>query len=685
MRYLVTAALIYANGDPHLGHLRSTYLPPDIYTRYRRRRGDKIVFITGTDDHGTPTSMQAEREKVSPKDIVNKYWKRDKETFERFGLTFDHFSQTSTSLHAETTQWFFSQLLKSKKIYEKEILLPYCKTCDRYLADRYLRGTCPYCGYEDARGDECQNCGRALAEGELENPRCYQCKNSAEKKKTTHWFIKLSEAQTWLKDIIKNEKLKLPGIGKAFLLGQYLNKTLRDIAITRDLDWGIPLPDPISKTKKLDKVLYVWFDAPIGYIDGTKEWAKKQKKPDLWKSFWLEKDTVKIHFIGKGILFHHALFWPTLLEGAGYPIPNVVPAYGHITLRGSAMSKEAGLVVDLRDYLKKYPPDSLRYFSTTVAPLKDDTDFTWEEFTRRHNNELTDTLGNFVHRVLTFLEANFSSSIPPIPNKFSKGSKHLLERISKIRQAVESSIETFEIREGLLRIMDLARDGNRYFSETEPWKTIKNDKQQAAEALYVSVQLVFALAQLIEPYLPFTAEKIWNGLGFSNPQQIHKKPWSDIGTFLPPDHKIKKPKPLFTKIELETQEEEKPHDKKEVKVAKPKKDGKKMSSEEITYEQFSALDLRLAKVLAAERVEGTERLLKIQIDIGDEPRQIVAGLGDQYSPDDLVGETIAVIVNLQSRKIRGIESRGMLLAAALGKKASLLKPDKEFPPGSKIM
>jgi methionyl-tRNA synthetase len=374
-----------------------------------------------------------------------------------------------------------------------------------------------------------------------------------------------------------------------------------------------------------------------------------------------------------------------LLEGAGYPIPDVVPAYVHITLRGSAMSKEAGLVVDLRDYLKKFEPDSLRYFATAVAPLKDDTDFTWEEFARRHNNELTDTLGNFIHRVLTFIEVNFSSSVPPTPKKFSKNSKHLLERITQIRQSVEKSIETFEIREGLLRIMELARDGNRYFSETEPWISIKQDKQNAAEALYVSVQLVFTLAQLIEPYLPFTAEKIWSSLGFSKSEQIHKKSWADIGTFLPPGHKIRKPKPLFTKIEIKTSVEEKTPDKKDGKVSKPQKEWKKMTSEEITYEQFSALDLRLAKVITAERVEGTERLLKIQIDIGNEPRQIVAGLGDQYSPEDLIGETIAVIVNLQPRKIRGIESRGMLLAAALGKKASLLKPDKDFPPGSKIM
>ncbi len=684
MRYLVTAALIYANGDAHLGHLRSTYLPPDIYTRYRRRVGDEVVFITGTDDHGTPISMQAERENTSPKQIANKYWKRNKILFQKFGISFDHFSQTSTALHTETTQWFFEQLIKKGKIYDKEIQLPYCPSCNRYLADRYLRGTCPYCGYADARGDECQNCGRALSEGELENPRCYRCKTPAKTKTTSHWFIKLGDAQPWLRGIIEKEQLQLPGIGKAFLLGQYLKKTLRDIAITRDLDWGIPLPNIIPSEKKQNKVLYVWFDAPIGYIDGTKEWAQQQKKPDMWKSFWLQEDTVRIHFIGKGILYHHALFWPTLLNGAGYPIPTVVPAYGHITLSGFAMSKEAGLVVDLRDYLEKFPPDSLRYFATTIAPLKDDTDFTWEEFSRKHNNELTDTLGNFIHRVLTFLVAKSSGKIPATPTKFTKKSILILQRITKVKKAVEESIESFEIRNGLLKIMELARDGNKYFSEREPWITANEDVQKTAETLYVSVQLVYSLAQLIEPYLPFTAEQIWDTLGLPKDQNIHLKPWSDIGTLLPTAHKINTPKPLFTKIELPEPSEE-PKKAKKKPPQKQKKVVKKVTSDEITYEQFSKMDLRLAKVKTAERVEGTDRLLRLEIDIGDATRQILAGLGDQYKPEELIGQTIVVVVNLQPRKIKGLESRGMLLAAALGKKAALLKPDKEFPPGSKIM
>ncbi|MHA1916929.1 MAG: methionine--tRNA ligase [Candidatus Ranarchaeia archaeon] len=680
MRFLVTSGLIYANGDAHLGHLRSTYLPADIYSRYRRRRGEEVVFVSGTDDHGSPICMKAIKEKISPKEIADKYWKRNNKVLNDFGISFDSFSKTSTPLHEETTKWFFTELQKKKKIYEKEVELPYCPTCKKFLADRYLRGKCPYCGFENARGDECQNCGRALSEGEIIDPICYECKTPAEKRKVSHWFIKLSEAQKWLRDLIEKEKIKLPGIGKSFLLGQYLKKELRDISITRDLNWGICLPDAIIKDNKIEKVLYVWFDAPIGYIDGTKEWALRNKNPEKWKDFWLDEETVKIHFIGKGILYHHALFWLTILKGVGFPIPNYIPAYGHITLKGFAMSKEEGNVVYLNQYLEKYPADSLRYFLTTIAPLKDDTDFTWEEFYRKQNNELTDTLGNFIHRVLTFIFDRFEGKIPKINKEISKQTKNVIKQIDLVKSEVEKSIETFEFRYGLLEILRLAREGNKYFTEQQPWVSIKNDKKKAEETLNTGVQLVYNIAQLIEPYLPFTAEKIWDLLNFKEGKGIHTKTWFDIGKEIESEHQIRKPEILFQKYLPDKEEITK-----EKTNTSKMKELEKVETKYISYEEFSKMDLRLGKILSAKKVEGTDRLLQLKVDIGTEERQVIAGMGDIYKPEELEGLMVAMIVNLQPRKIKGLESQGMILAGVDGKNAAILKPDKNFPPGSKIM
>jgi methionyl-tRNA synthetase len=548
-KILVTAALPYANEELHIAHARSTYIPADIYVRYHRLKGSKVIYICGTDEHGTPISVRAEQEGVSPRKVIDKYYARDREDFRRLEISFDNFSRTSRKIHYKTTQEFFLKLLEKGYVYEEKSKLPYCIKCRRFLPDRYVQGICPHCGFPEARGDECDSCGRVLHEGELLEPKCVICKSSTEMRETTHWFLRLSAFQEFLLGWIKNTEGLLPAYGKAFLIRQYLEKPLREICITRDLNWGVPVPLKEAK----GKVLYVWFDAPIGYIDSTKEFASKIGKPNEWKKYWLKGDSKLVHFIGKGIIYHHAIFWPSILYGVGYRLPSAIVAFGHGNLEGRKMSKSRGWYVSIKDFLENFESDSLRYYWTISAPLSEDADFSWDEFARRHNDELADILGNFIHRTLIFTLKYFKGKIPaPALQDYDR---ETLKAINETYVKVTNYIEKFDFHAALKSIMELAALGNKYLNDTQPWTTVKTEPKKAATSIYVSAQIVKALSVLLAPFLPSTANKIWRFLNLKG--KVHEQKWSEALKRLPKNQKIRKPQPLFKKIQPELIEAQK--------------------------------------------------------------------------------------------------------------------------------
>ncbi|MFX1519213.1 MAG: methionine--tRNA ligase [Promethearchaeota archaeon] len=679
-KILVTCALPYANSELHIAHARSTYIPGDIYVRYCRLKGHEVVFVSGTDEHGTPISLRAEEEGITPLEVATKYYEQDVNDFKRLGISFDNFSRTSRKLHHETTQEVFLKLYERGHIYEKELLLPYCPNDKRFLPDRYVEGICPYCGFENARGDECDKCGRALMEGELRFPRCKICGTPTINKSSTHWYLKLSDFADKLRKWIETEDV-LPVYGKDYLIGQYLEPGLEDICITRDLDWGVPVPLDNAE----GKVVYVWFDAFLGYKTSTKEWAIEIAKDESkWKEFWLkdlaeEKDTELIHFIGKGIVYHHALFWPTELMGSGHRVPTKIPTYGYGNLEGRKMSKGRGWYVGLTEFLDNFDPDTLRYYWVGYSNLLEDADFKWKEYQAKVNNELVSDLGNFIHRTLTFTNRFFDGIVQEISVP-DEADNMLLEHLGELQKSIEQSIESFELRTGLLSIMGFMHECNKYFNDKAPWKMIKEAPEKAKITLNVCAKVVRALALFMEPYLPFAAERVWKALGFED--SVHEQNWDAALEGIPAGHKIAEdPEPLFVKIEDKT-----------IKAQEEKLQATLVEPTEpttlITFDDFKALDMRVGKVTVAEHVEGTEKLIRMEVDLGAElgTRQIVSSLIGYYKPEELVDKQIIVLVNLKPAELRGLTSNGMLLAAedpqteALG----LLMVDKPLRPGSKI-
>ncbi|MFX1597451.1 MAG: methionine--tRNA ligase [Promethearchaeota archaeon] len=672
-RILVTAALPYANYELHIAHARSTYIPADIYVRYQRLKGNEVYYVCGTDEHGTPISVEAEKEGVSPKDIAYRYYKLDVEDFERLGISFDNFSRTTREIHYETAQWFFKTLYDNGHIYSKTIVLPYCPTCGRFLPDRFVIGTCPYCGFEEARGDECENCDRALTVGELLDPRCRSCGNPAEERESEHWFLRLSAFENKLRKWIEEED-PISIYGKQYIIRQYLDAGLTDICISRDLDWGVPVP--LEKAK--GKVLYVWFENVIGYVDSTKELSRKIGKTRLWEDFWLKEEDVNtelVHFIGKGIIYHHSLLWPAILMGCGYKLPDVIPTYAYGNLEGKPMSKGRRWYIALREFIQAFGPDSLRYYWLAVSPLTEDADFNWTEFEKRYNDELADVLGNFVHRALMFVDRFFEKKIPEAV-EYDEYDHQIEEHINETQKAVSESIERFEFRSGLLSIMNLARVGNKYLNDKEPWATVRTDPEKAKTAINICVRIVKAFAVLLEPYLPFTAERIWNMLNFGG--SVHEKQWDIALEDVSAGHEIETPKPLFIKLEKDHIEAQRK------KVLQRLKDAD-MPGEKISVEEFAKLDIRVGKIVEAERVRNSDKLVRLEVDIGERiPRQIVAGILPQYKPEDLMNKRIVILANLKPIKVRNIRSEGMLLAVIDEGKIVLLTLDKDAKPGARI-
>ncbi|UCH03215.1 MAG: methionine--tRNA ligase [Candidatus Bathyarchaeota archaeon] len=542
---IITAALPYANAKLHLGHLRSTYIPADIYTRYLRLKGKKALYICATDEHGTPIVISAEKERVTPKEIVDKYSESILNDLKRLGCSFDNFYRTTSSLHYQLTQHFFSRLLKKGFIYQTNYEQLFCPKCNRFLPDRYVEGICPSCGGEKARGDQCEACGRYLKTTELKTPYCANCGTTPETRSTNHWFFKLSAFQNFLDKWIANNK-ELPPNVKNYSL-QWLHEGLKDWCITRDQTWGVPVPFKEGK----GKVIYVWFDAPIGYISSTIEWAHKYvETPDIWRDFWQKDESEIIHFIGKDIIYHHAIFWPAMLHAHGkYRLPYKIVAGEYLTLEGRKMSKSRGWAVEIEEYLKNFDPDPLRYYLTVVGPIDKDADFSWGEYIKKNNDELADILGNFVHRSLMFTYNYYDKCIPK-PEEIDEEDKQIIEEIERIKQSVEKLIDQQHFNRALREIISLSATGNKYLNAKKPWKQIHSGLEKAATTLYITNLIVKALAILLEPFLPFTAEKIWETLNLDG--NIHEQNWDEITKMLTPSTIINKPTPLFKKIKLET-------------------------------------------------------------------------------------------------------------------------------------
>ncbi len=668
-RFLVTSALPYANGPLHLGHIAGAYLPADIYVRYLRMKKRDVIYICGSDEHGVPITVTADKEGILPQDVVDRYHAMNKSAFEKLGISFDNYSRTSLPVHHATAREFFTVMYEKKDFIVKEAEQYYSEASQRFLPDRYVEGRCPHCQFERARGDQCDNCGKWLAAGELLDPRSKIDGSAPTLKKTKHWYLPMGRfADTWKKWFDGRE---WPDNVRNYCLGWY-NEGLGDRPITRDLHWGVPVPLEEAK----DKVLYVWFDAPIGYISSTKEWAENLGDPERWKEYWCREDTKLVHFIGKdNIVFHAILFPMMLMEMGGYVLPDAIPANEYLTIEGRKISTSQNYAIWVKDFLENYPSDPLRYTLAANAPESKDTDFSWRQFQSRNNDELADILGNFINRTITFVHRYFESRVPRAET-LAPEDQEMLDSLKRFRDEIGELLEHFHLRRGVQAFMDVCRSANKYFNDRAPWETRKSDPPACAATIYVCVEVARALALLGAPVLPDTAGKIARMTGLKELPS-----WDDIGETLNaagaalPEAEI-----LFEKIEDDVIERE-AEKLRELAGAEQKEERIPAT---ISFEDFKRLELRTATVLGAERVAGTDRLLKVMVDLGGEERQIVAGIGADYDPGKLAGKTVILLVNLKPANIRGVESRGMLLAVKGEGGLSLLTTDGSIPAGSRV-
>ncbi len=649
-RTLITSALPYANGPLHIGHLAGVYVPADIYARYLRLKNEDVLLIGGSDEHGVPITLKAKNEGVTPQDIVNKYHGMIKDSFERFGISFDVYSRTSAPIHHETASGFFKKLYDDGKFVEQTSEQYYDEENKQFLADRYIVGTCPKCSFEKAYGDQCESCGTSLSPTELINPKSMISGNTPVLKETKHWYLPLDQYELWLKEWIleghKEWKSNVYGQCKS-----WIDSGLNPRAVTRDLNWGVPVP--IDEAE--GKVLYVWFDAPIGYISATKELT-----PD-WEKWWKDKETKMLHFIGKDNIVFHCIIFPTMLKAEGsYNLPENVPANEFLNLEGDKISTSRNWAVWLHEYLEEFPgkEDVLKYTLTANAPETKDNDFTWKDFQARNNNELVAVLGNFVNRALVLTQKYYNGEVPAL-GELNELDQATLAEIGKLKTEVEKSLDNYRFREALKLAMDLARLGNKYLADEEPWKVFKTDPERVKTVMNICLQITANLTIILEPFLPFSMNKL---RGFIN---FEKLDWSELGRtdLLPAGHQTNKPELLFEKIEdsvIEAQVQKLLDTKKANEaaeaVAKPAK-------ENCTFDDFMKMDIRTGTILEAEVVPKTKKLLQLKIDTGIDKRTVVSGIAEYYKPEDIIGKQVSILVNLEPRKIRGIESQGMILMA----------------------
>ena len=649
-RTLITSALPYANGPVHIGHLAGVYVPADIYARYLRLKGEEVVFVGGSDEHGVPITLKAKNEGITPQDVVDKYHAMIKDSFARLGISFDVYSRTSAPIHYETASEFFKKLYDSGKFTEKTSEQYFDEENQQFLADRYIIGTCPKCGFEKAYGDQCESCGTSLSPTELINPRSMLSGNTPVLKETKHWYLPLDQYEPWLREWILEGHTEW----KPNVYGQcksWIDSGLLPRAVTRDLDWGVPVPVENAE----GKVLYVWFDAPIGYISATREFT-----PD-WEKYWKDPETRLLHFIGKDNIVFHCIIFPTMLKAEGsYILPENVPANEFLNLEGDKISTSRNWAVWLHEYLDEFPgkEDVLKYALTANAPETKDNDFTWKDFQARNNNELVAILGNFVNRAMVLTEKYFNGIVPE-RGQTSTYDEDTLNEIEKIGGEIEKSLESFRFREAQKNAMDMARLGNKYLADEEPWKVIKTDPERVKTILNVCLQVTANLTIALEPFLPMSMDKLRHFLN------MEKLPWQTLGekNLMKSGQKLNPSHLLFEKIEDSVIE-------KQVQKLLDTRKANEMAAatatpakENISFDQFGAMDIRTGTVLEAERVAKTKKLLKLKIDTGIDQRTVVSGIAEFYSPEEVVGKQVCILVNLEPKPLKGIESKGMILCA----------------------
>lgn len=657
---LVTCGLPYTNGPCHIGHLR-TYVPADFYVRYMRRSGEEVVFICGSDNHGTPIVISAEQEGSTPRALSERYHEHFYETFRRMGVVFDRFGMTDDAMNRETTRSIVERLIENGYVYAETVSQSYCPECERFLPDRYVEGICPHCGAV-ARGDECdQGCGQHLEPGEIKDAVCKVCGARAEYREQEHYFFKLSAFREFLLEYLPD--LKGTSTARNYALG-WVKEALHDWCITRTLDWGVPFPG------RDDLVVYVWVDAPIGYISFTKEWA--QKAGTDWKDYWCGDDTRVAHFIGGDIIYHHCIFWPALLKAAGYGLPHAVVASGMVTIEGRKFSKSRGYVVWTNDdYLDVgLPADYLRYYLLSYTNHTKELDFSWKVYAERVNNEIVGTLGNFIYRTMYFAEKEFAG-VPDLAPR-----PEVIDEIERSLAAVDTQMRDYDFKNAVDTMMALASYGNGYIQNNAPWKLIKEDRAAAEQVIADCLQIVKALVLVFQPLMPEAMQRAWRMLGYEDEIAGHPiaKATTPLGA-----RPLPKPAPLFAKVEKEQVAALEATLDAQVEKAKAAA-APKMPT--VSIEEFGNLDIRVARVVSAEPIKGSKKLYKLVVDLGGEKRQVVSGIAQFYSPDELVGKDVAMIVNLAPAKIFGVESRGMILAA--GDEASLLVPLRPVRPGTKV-
>jgi len=688
-RYTITAALPYTNGPIHIGHLAGVYVPADIYARYLRMQGNDVAFVCGSDEHGVPITIKAKKEGVTPQDIVDKYDGIIRKSFEDFGVSFNNYSRTSAKVHHDTASAFFKKMYEDGKFIEETTQQLYDEKAGQFLADRFVTGTCPKCGNEEAYGDQCESCGTSLNATDLINPKSAITGEVPTLKETRHWFLPLDQYQEWLDEwIVKGHahdwKSNVHGQVKS-----WLNDGLRARAVTRDLDWGIPVPVEGGD----GKVLYVWFDAPIGYISSTKEWAEREGKD--WEPYWKDENTKLVHFIGKDNIVFHCIIFPVMLKAHGdYILPENVPANEFLNLEGKKLSTSKNWAVWLHEYLEDFPnqQDVLRYVLTANAPEAKDNDFTWKDFQARNNNELVAVFGNFINRVVV-LTNKYYSGIVPKPNDYSEVDEQTIAELKAYPAVIASSIEKYRFREAQGELMNLARLGNKYLADEEPWKLIKTDEERVKTVMYVALQIASALATLSEPFLPFSSAKLQKMLNFTDAEsQLSGKEysqWDKIATrdsLLPAGHQIGKAELLFSKIE-DAQMQQQLDKLEATKTANAAENSKvEPQKETATFEDFTKMDLRVGTIIEAHKMPKTKKLMVIKVDTGLDQRTVVSGIAEHYKAEEIIGKKVTVLANLAPRKLRGVESEGMILMTENSAgKLVFVNPDEDgVEPGTTI-
>lgn len=672
-RTLVTAALPYANGGVHIGHLAGVYVPADIYVRYLRLRGRDVLFICGSDEHGVPITIRAKKEGVTPQDVCDRYHKLIKESFEKFGISFSIYSRTTSDVHAKTATEFFEKLYEKGEFIEQESEQYFDEEAKTFLADRYIKGECPHCGNPDAYGDQCEKCGKDLSPTELINPHSTISGSKPVLRTTKHWYLPLDKAQPWLEKWILADHSDW----RSNVVGQcksWFDMGLKPRAVTRDLNWGIPVPVEGAE----GKVMYVWFDAPIGYISNTRELL-----PNDWEKWWKSQDTRLVHFIGKDNIVFHCIVFPAMLKAEGsYILPDNVPANEFLNLEDDKISTSRNWAVWLHEYVEEFPgkQDVLRYVLTANAPETKDNNFTWKDFQARNNNELVAVYGNFVNRALVLTQKYFGGKVPPC-GELTEQDKEIIAEFRDVKTKVEELLEKFRFRDAQKEAMNLARIGNKYLADSEPWKVFKTDPKRVETILNLSLQLVANLAIAFEPFLPFSSEKLRSMINMPDLK------WDNLGQtdLLAAGHELNKPELLFEKIEDEVveaqikklEETKKANEAANYKAAPIRTD--------VDIEEFSKMDLRVGTVLECEKVPKADKLLRFLIDDGLEKRQILSGIAKYYKPEDLLGKQVVFIANLPARKLRGLDSQGMILSAVNNDGSlSVVTVDRPVKPGSEV-